>query len=124
MAVVVAWRCRKRGKRFSRWLVYVVPFLLSVVFYFIQIRLNIDLMSPILGKEGDLFFITPYGYSFVTSGTLILLKNKAAFVHAGIGSLSLSELLCLHAGVLVLGLSLGLFVALILAFETGFTGYS
>ena len=78
-------------------------------------------MSPILGKNGDLFFITPYGCSLVTSGTLILLQNRSAFVRAGIGTLSFSELLCLHAGVLVLGLSLGLTIALGLAFETGYT---
>ena len=120
IAIAIAWHCRRRGRRFSRLLVYALPFLLPVVFYFIHIRMSIDLISPILGKEGTLWFITPYGCSAVTSGALTLLKSRSAFVRVGVGVLSPLELFCLHAGVFALGLSLGILIALVLAFETGY----
>ena len=121
VAVAVAWHCRRYGIRFSRRLVYVLPFCLPIVFYFINIRMEIDLMSPIVGKNGELWFLTPYGCSVLTSGALTLLKRKSAFVRAGIGALSFSELFCQHAGVLSLGLSLGILIALYWAVEFGYT---
>ena len=123
IAVVVAWRCHQRGARFSRWLVYVPPFPLSVVFYFIAIWINIDhLISPLIGENGELWFIAPYGCSVLTSFALFLLKGLSTFVRAGIGALSFPELFCLHAGVFSLGLSpLGFLIALQLAIEFGYT---
>ena len=103
IAVVVGWQCRKRGARFSRWLVYVLPFLLPVIFCIINIKMDINLISPLLGKELALTFIAPYWWSVLTSGALILLKSISAFVRAGIDTLSFPELFCLHAGAFVLG---------------------
>lgn len=121
IAVAVAWRCFRRGVSFSYRLVYVLPLLLPTIFYFIQIRMGIDLMSPIVGENGELWFIAPYGCAAMTSGALTLLKSRSAFVRAGIGELSLPRLFFLHAGVFSLGLYLGIFIALQLAIEFGYT---
>ena len=113
VAIAVAWHCRRRGKRFSRLLVYAPPFLLPVIVLTLQGTLGVDLFSLLLGEKGielmsRIFgkspFIAPYVFSGVTCGLTMLMGKVSLPVHRRLGSLSLFELFWLHAAIFVLSL--------------------
>ena len=112
VAIAVAWHCRRRGKRFSRLLVYAPPFLLPVVFYFVHRVPGVDLLSPILNKNSAVWCIVPYIFSVITCGATVLLGRAAGAGRARLGALSLPELFCLHAGMSTLGLVFGLLLVI------------
>ena len=113
VAVGVAWHCRRYGIRFSRRLVYVLPFLLPVGCYLIQSHLNIDLLFQMLGREIETWFIMPYALSVVTCGVTILMRKVSASVRSSLGSLSLPGLFCLHAVMTGLGLLFSFILSLL-----------
>ena len=112
----VAWRCRRRGIRFSGWLVYAPPFLLPVVVCLASLAPEVDhLLSPLFIDNPALWYTTPYTFSVVTCSATVFLGKAARPVRARLDTLSVLEIFFLHAGMFALGVVFGLLLAFWLA---------
>lgn len=109
---VVYWQCRRRGGHFSWRFVCLPPLLLPTPLYIFQLATGVDLSFLLLGETLSEWHILPYPLAAITATTTALAGKTLAPVRARLGTLSLPELFCLHAGMFTLGMFVS-FVSLV-----------